>query len=300
MKQEQISIKNEPVTDQGDEALKESIAKLRSVTTERNLLREGKADLERRVNQFTKQLGEKLEEQARKIQDDFHVKLKDVNEKVEEAETKAQDSIQQQAKLQKQAKETQERTNKELADAKDKQHVAEKAVVEAKQQFEQQLKQVKALSKKRLDECDLLREGKAELERRLKQFTKQLGEKLEEQARLIHDDFRVKLKNANEKAEKAETKAEDSIQQQAKLQKQAKETQERTNKELADAKDKQYVAEKAVVEAKKQFEQQLKYDEALSKKRLEECRQQLQVRLCDCRKLLLVVLRFFLFAILLG
>ena len=222
----------------GDEALKESIAKLQSVTTERDLLREGKADLERRVNQFTKQLGEKLEGQARKIQDDFRVKLKDANEKAEKAETRAQDSIQEQAKLQDEIV----RLNASLG------------------QEDVKRKQAQERAAKNLKDCQDRVQGI-----------------LKEQCKRVEDRERA-LKTRLEDAHKQASESQQFVKKLSSDLKQAKETQERTNKELADAKDKQDVAEKAVVEAKKQFEQQVKQDEALSKKRLEECRQELQVR----------------------
>ncbi|XP_072018355.1 uncharacterized protein [Amphiura filiformis] len=72
-----------------NEALNRSLAQLKDASEECDMLRESRADLERRVNQFTKTLSEKLDVQSREIQDDFNKKLREACERAASAEVKA-------------------------------------------------------------------------------------------------------------------------------------------------------------------------------------------------------------------
>ncbi|XP_072019623.1 uncharacterized protein [Amphiura filiformis] len=66
-----------------------SLAQLKDVLEERDMLRESKADLVRRVNKFTKIFREKLDVQSREIQDDFNKKLRKACDRAASAEVKA-------------------------------------------------------------------------------------------------------------------------------------------------------------------------------------------------------------------
>ncbi|XP_072019624.1 uncharacterized protein [Amphiura filiformis] len=80
-----------------NEALNRSLVQLKDTSEECDMLRESRADLERRVNQFTKTLSEKLDVQSREIQDDFNKKLREARERAASAEVKA-DSLKEENK----------------------------------------------------------------------------------------------------------------------------------------------------------------------------------------------------------
>ncbi len=162
-----------------NEALCKSLAQLKNTQEERDMLLESKAGLERRVNQFTKTLKEKLDVQSRDIEEDFNKKLRAARERAASAEVKA-DNLKEEKKstlaeltrvLQLLKEEEQKHKNtvekgtyqalvkkqeemdRDLKEAKEKEVKAVNALHEVKQQQRGQIKEFVEQGNKRLEQC---------------------------------------------------------------------------------------------------------------------------------------------------
>ncbi|XP_072019619.1 uncharacterized protein [Amphiura filiformis] len=242
----------------GNEALNRSLAQMKTASEERDMLREGKADLERRVNQFTKTLSEKLDVQSREIQDDFNKKLREARERAASAEVKA-DNLKEE--------------NKALVDEVAKLKGLASQGDDVHRICNEKQKQAQEKACQQMEDCKT--KVKAVLEAQCKEWE----EKTSTWKARITETLRAK----EELVEQAKKSEEDLAQAEGKYQ-ELLQKEEVLEKELKDTKEKELKAAKVLAEVKQQHKSQLTQLEATRCRELADCRQELQVMVKEIKQ----------------
>ena len=243
-----------------NEALSKSLAQLKAAQEERDMLSESKADLERRVNQFTKTLKEKLDVQSREIEEDYNKKLRAARERAASAEVKADN----------------------LKEEKKSMLLEMTRVYQRLREEEQQHKNAKEKANQaREKSCKEMEVCKTKVQAVLEANCKELEEKtsawktrLQEMQR-SKDDLLEEVKKSEDKLVEVKGKHQALVKK-----------QEEMDKVMKEGKEKEAKAVKALDEVEQRHGRQIKEVEEEGNKRLEQCRQELQVSqdlvICNC------------------